>query len=478
MDFWSDTAIRPLAPLVPVAGQRLLLKGAVIVSMDERVGDLPVGDLLIEDNLIAAIGASLPSGDAEVIDMRGMILTPGFVDCHRHAWEAQLKHFNPNSSNLFDYCCATHFSFGPFYDPIDIYAGTMLTAISGIDAGITSFVDNCHNARTNDHAAAALAAWQQSGVRAVYAPGPPLTGDWDEAGWPNGRISALRERMDPRESTPLVTLALMAQFVPEIWSKARAMGLPIVTEVPSADLAGVISQYAADGLLGPDNIFNHITALPASVLDELRQAGVRTNVCPRSDAQYGIADGGMGAYQAALDAGLRPGLSIDNEISYGGDMFREMHAEFFLQRAMTQRDRFESKENVPPPIRVRQVLEAATIDGARCAGIDDRVGSLTPGKEADLIAFRATDLNLYPLNNALGSVVLGADRSNVDTVIVGGRVRKRDGAVIGLDHYILEQLALHSRHRLFAAYGYEPDLFCQEHVELQRSSAEMNRLWR
>ncbi|SKB95195.1 amidohydrolase family protein [Sphingopyxis flava] len=476
MPFSIDNAVRPLEPLVAVDDRPLLLKGGTIISMDEQVGDLAEGDILIEGSRIAAIGASLRCDDAEIVDVSGMILIPGFVDCHRHAWEAPLRHLNPNSSNLLDYCCATHFTFGPHYRPIDIYAGTLLTAISGIDTGITTFIDNCHNARSDDHAAAGLAAWQHSGVRALFAPGPPLTGAWDEAGWPAHRLAELATRLGPETPERLVELGLMAQLLPDVWAQARAMGLPIVSEIPAPELADAIRKLAADGELGPDNIFNHITALPADVLALLCEAGVRTNVCPRSDAQYGIGDGGMRAFQAALDAGLEPGFSIDNETSYSGDMFGEMRTEFFLQRAMAQRDRFGGAKGVPP-LTIRQVLKAATIDGARCAGLDDRCGSLVPGKQADLIMIRATDINLHPVSNAFGAVVQGADRGNIDSVLIGGRFCKRHGQIRGLDQGKLMSLVTATQTYLFAAHGYKPDLFCDTHDSLGREFPELTRFW-
>lgn len=474
--FSIDQALRPLAPLPRLDRNRLLLKGGAIISMDETVGDLEQGDLLVEGGKIAAIGPSLSSEGAEVIDARDMIITPGFVDCHRHSWEAQLRHLNPNSDNLMDYCCATHFSFARHYRPIDIYVGTLLTAIGGIDAGITTFIDNAHNSRTDDHATAAVEAWLDAGVRAIHAPGPPVTGAWDEEDWPRKRLAGLADRLS-RDASELVTLGVMSQFDPEVWAHARDLKIPIITEVGDPAMADIIRQFDQRGLLGPDNIFNHVTGLPHEVLVLLRNAGVGVNVCPRSDAQYGIADGGMGAFQAALDAGLKPALSVDNETSYSGDMFGEMRTEFFMQRAMTQRDRSAGKQDVPAPLTVRQMLEAATVSGARCASLHHRTGALTPGREADLIAFRTNDLNLFPLNNALGTVVHGADRGNIDTVIIGGRVRKQAGEIVGLHADKLRTMVKASRDYLLEAHGYRPDLFCEHHGELAGTTPVISPYW-
>jgi 5-methylthioadenosine/S-adenosylhomocysteine deaminase len=459
----------------PQLGRKpLLIKGGVIISMDETIGNLEQGDVLIEGGKITAIAPSLPSKAADVIDARGMIVSPGFVDCHRHAWEAQFRHLNPNSNTLADYCCATHFSFAPHYQPIDNYVGGMLTAVGGIDAGITTFIDNAHNARSDEHALAGLNAWLDAGVRAVYAPGPPITGDWDEVGWPHQRLTRLRAALG---ATTLVTLGVMAQFVPEVWAFAREMKLPIVSEVPAPELAALIRAFDEQGLLGGDNIFNHITGLSPEALEILQRRGVRVNVCPRSDAQYGLGDGGMGSFQAAREAGLKPAFSIDNETSYSGDMFGEMRTEFFLQRAMIQRDRHGGKGNVPLAITVAEVLEAATIHGARCAGLDRVTGSLTPGKDADLIAIRANDLNLFPLNNAFGAIVHGAERGNIDTVIIAGRLRKHRGEIVGLDHDKLKSMVEDSRQRLFAAVGFKPELFCDYHQALAGQNPKFDKFW-
>ncbi len=142
-------------------------------------------------------------------------------------------------------------------------------------------------------------------------------------------------------------------------------------------------------------------------------------------------------------------------------MFMEMRVALYLQRAIAQNRRFSGDQNPPKPLMVRDVLYCATMGGARCAGLDDKIGSLAPGKEADLIVIRADDINLYPLNNAIGTVVQAAERSNIDTVIIGGRVRKYRGQVVGLDMKRLKAMVEESRNHLFAAVGYRPDVFAE-----------------
>ncbi len=211
----------------------------------------------------------------------------------------------------------------------------------------------------------------------------------------------------------------------------------------------------------PDNTFNHCGALPERTWQILRESGANIDVCPRSDAQYALGEG-VSAYQHALDHGIKPGFSVDNETSYSSDMFAEMRTAFFMQRAMLQNRRVEGQQNLQKPVNVRDVLECATVNGAVCAGLADKVGSISPGKEADIVMIRADDINLYPSNNAIGTVVQAADRSNVDTVIVGGRIRKRSGKIVGLDMQKLKRMVEELRRYLFAATNYREDIFADQ----------------
>ena len=443
-----------LASLAP-APHKMLIKDATIISMDGKVGNLPRGDVLIADGVIAAIGKNLQADGAEVIDAAQMIAIPGMVDTHRHAWEGQLRRINPNAATLEDYCNATHFSFAKYYRPRDIYVGNLLTALGAIDAGITTVIDNSHNSRTGAHADAAVEALLDAGIRAVHASGAPVSGEWDKAHWP-GNLARLQAKYFTNPDS-LVTLAMMAQLEPEQWAVARKLGIPIVTEFFGAGMAAELEGLHRQGLLGSDNIFNHCTCLPESGWRILREAGVRVNVCPRSDAHYGIEDG-MNAWQAAHQHGIRPGLSVDNETSYSGDMFMEMRVAFYLQRVMGHR---HGHRHAAAPTDAFRLLEAATIDGAAVAGLEQRIGSLAPGKQADLVLIRTGDLNVYPVNNAIGTVVHAAERSNIDTVIIGGSVRKRGGVVLGVDQATLRAAIDESCAHLFNAAGYRPDLFAE-----------------
>ena len=439
-------------------GQRILLKGGTIISLDPQIGDLAVGDVLIQGKTISAVGRNLTAPGAEVIDASNMIVSPGFVDCHRHSWEGQLRRINPNAPTLADYSNATHLSFATHYRPQDIYVGNLLTAIGCIDSGITCVIDNSHNARSADHSDAAVEALIDSGIRAVHASGAPQAGEWQHQ-WPQD-LPRLKSKYFASDDQ-LVTLRMFSPPSRENWAFARSLNLRITTEFQGAQAAMALDELWADKLVGPDNTFNHCGALPDRTWQILKDSGATVNVCPRSDAQYGLGEG-IAAYQHALDHGIKPGFSVDNETSYSTDMFSEMRVAFMIQRALVQNRRFSGQTNLPAPVNVRDVLECATINGANCAGLARKIGTISPGKEADLILTRADDVNLYPSNNALGTLVQAADRSNLDSVIIGGRFRKRGGRMIGLDMPKLKRMVEESRRYLFAANNYKEDLFAEK----------------
>ena len=444
---------RPIDPK-----RRIVLKGGTIVSMDPKVGDLAKGDVLIQGSKIAAVGANFAAEGAQVIDASDMILVPGFVDCHRHSWEGQLRRINPNAPTLADYSNATHLSFATFYRPEDMYVGNSITALGCIDSGITCVIDNSHNARSAAHSDAGVEALIDSGIRAVHASGAPQAGEWAHQ-WP-GDLARLQKKYFATNDQ-LVTLRLFSPPNRENWEFGRRLGLRITTEFQGPMAAMALDGLWADKMVGPDNTFNHCGALPNSTWQIIKDSGANVNVCPRSDAQYALGEG-IAAYQHALDHGIKPGFSVDNETSYSTDMFSEMRMALYLQRAVAQNHRFAGDGNVPAPVMVRDVLECATVNGAVCAGLSDKIGSISPGKEADIVMIRAGDINLYPSNNAVGTVVQAADRSNIDTVIIGGRLRKFRGRLEGLDMARLKRMVDESRRYLFAKVGYKEDLFAEK----------------
>jgi 5-methylthioadenosine/S-adenosylhomocysteine deaminase len=437
----------------PDANHKILLKGGTIVSMDPKVGDFVKGDLLIQGKKIAAVAANLPAS-GEVIDASNTILIPGFVDCHRHSWEGVLRRIIPNG-DIAKYTATTHQGFGLYFRPHDMYVGNLVTALGCIDAGITCIIDNSHNARSAAHSDADIQALFDAGIRAVHASGAPQSGNWDHQ-WPQD-LDRLQKQFFSSDDQ-LVTLRMFSGLGRANWAVARRLGLRITTEFQGAQMGPLMEQFWNEKLLGPDNTYNHCGALPDSAWQRIRESGGTVNVCPRSDPQYGIGEG-IPAFQKALDHGVRPGLSVDNEVSYGTDMFTEMRVAFNIQRAFAANRRFNGDNSAPKPVNVRDLLECATVNGAECAGLSLKCGSLAPGKEADIVMIRTDDVNLYPSNNAIGTVVAAADIRNIDTVIIGGSIRKFRGKLVGVNMTKFRQQVDESRRYLFERAGYQLDIF-------------------
>jgi 5-methylthioadenosine/S-adenosylhomocysteine deaminase len=389
-----------------------------------------------------------------VIDASNTILIPGFIDCHRHSWEGALRRIIPNG-DIGKYMSTTHQGFALHYRPHDMYVGNLITALGCIDAGITCIIDNSHNSRSAAHSDAAIRALMDSGIRAVHASGAPQNGNWDHQ-WPQD-LSRLQKQFFS-SSDQLVTLRMFAGLDRTNLTLARQLGLRVTIELLGAASAPTMEELRNEKLLGPDITYNHCNALPDSAWRIIRETGGSVNVCPRSDPQYALGEG-IPAFQTALDHGIRPGLSVDNEISYGTDMFTEMRVIFNIQRAWATYRRSNGDANAPKLVNVQEVLECATVNGAACAGLTDKCGSLTPGKEADIVAIRTDDINLYPSNNAHGSVVAAADARNVDTVIIGGVVRKSKGKLVGVNMTRFRQQVDESRDYLFKQAGYRLDIF-------------------
>jgi cytosine/adenosine deaminase-related metal-dependent hydrolase len=347
----------------------------------------------------------------------------------------------------------THNGFARHYRPHDIYVGNLITALGCIDAGITCLIDNSHNSRSAAHSDAAVQALIDAGIRGVHASGAPAAGTWDNQ-WPQD-LERLQKRFFT-STDQLVTLRMFSAISRENWALARRLGLRITTESNAG--GPEFEQFWSEKLLRSDNTFNHCQGWPDAVWQRVKDAGATVNVCPRSDAQYGLGEG-VSAFQKALDHGITPGLSIDNEVSYGTDMFTEMRVAFNVQRAMATYRRSRDEGGASAPVSVRQVLECATAGGAACAGLLDKCGTLTPGKEADIVMIRTDDINLYPSNHAIGTVVSAADVRNIDTVMIGGRIRKFRGRMAGVNMERFRQMADESRQYLFTRAGYTLDVF-------------------
>ncbi|MFD0432321.1 amidohydrolase family protein [Streptomyces chartreusis] len=440
---------------------RTVLRGGHVLSMDPDIGDLPQGDVLIEDGRIAAVRPDI-SADAEVLDMTGRIVIPGFVDTHRHTWEASIRNVGPDAT-LDDYFVDILDTFAPLYTPEDVYAANLAGALECLNAGITTLVDWSHINNSPEHPDAAIRGLAESGIRAQYAYGSAntsLADYWFESkiAIPGDDVRRIRGKYFASDDG-LLTMALATRgpgfclndVVTAEWALARELDIPITVHVAMGRLAGrfgMVKQLNDLGLLGADTTYIHCCYLSEEEWRMVADSGGTVSIAPQVELQMGH---GWPPVMTAVEYGLRPSLSIDVVTTVPGDMFTQMRAAFGAERARVNADCW--KANMPVPetmLTARQMLEFATLNGAHVAGVEDRTGSLTPGKRADVVAVDATALNVAPVHDAAAAVTLSADVSNVDTVIVDGVIRKRDGRLVA-DVDRARRLVQESRDRLLAA---------------------------
>jgi cytosine/adenosine deaminase-related metal-dependent hydrolase len=441
--------------------RRLLLKGGCVLSLDGKVGNFLRADVLIEGKEIVAVGPDLAvsSGAARVVDARGMIVLPGFVDAHRHCWQNYFRRAIPNGS-IQDYIQFTHQGFAPFVRPQDHYAGNLISGLGAIYTGVTSVLDYSHNSRSRVHVDAAIQAHFDSGVRAVFAYGGVLFGEWEEQ-WPED-IRRVKEEFFPSDNQ-LVTLRLATDLIPENFALAREVGVKITVDGAvgppfSTTFVPQLLEFGRAGLLGPDVTVIHGTGFPDNAFQLMADTGTRLVLATTSDASItGLADD-IPPIQQAIDFGLVTGLSVDVEVNLSTDFFSQMRATFHIQRMLAGKRAADGDPNAPAPMTARQVLHMATRGGALCNGLGAKVGTLTPGKEADIVMIDAEDILTMPLNNAIGTVVIGADTSSVRNVLIAGQFKKWDGKLVGVDVERIRRLVHESRDYVARASGlWEPD---------------------
>jgi cytosine/adenosine deaminase-related metal-dependent hydrolase len=412
--------------------------------MDPQIGDLYGGDVLVEDDRIAAVGRGLEAADAETVDLTDCIVIPGFVDSHRHTWETVIRGIAPDVS-LGGYFDLVLDQLAPAYRPQDVYAGNYLGSLEAIDAGVTTLLDWSHINNTPDHADEAIRALDDARLRAVYCYGNPNTSlnDW----WLDSELEApedirrVRERYFSSDDGRM-TLAMGTRgpgfCKPEVvlhdWALARDVGAPISVHVGMGPWAGrfsMVKQLNELGLLGPDTTYIHCNYLSDDEFALIADTGGKVSIAPSVEMTMGH---GTPPTARALAHGLRPSLSIDVVTTVPGDMFTQMRFLFASARVAEHEAAFAAGNTEEPTLLTsREVLEFATIEGARVCGLEDRTGSLTPGKQADVVVLRCDLSNTFPVIDPVSTVVHQADTRNVDSVLVAGEFLKRDGRLVSGD---------------------------------------------
>jgi 5-methylthioadenosine/S-adenosylhomocysteine deaminase len=417
---------------------RTLVRGGTVITVDPALGDLAPGDVLIEDGRITAVAERIDAPDAEVLDATAMLVLPGFVDTHRHIWPTVFRGLGADWT-FPQYRAAVHGTLRPHYRPEDVHVGTLLGRLEALHSGVTTVLDWCHGAETPEHGDAALEALRAVPGRSVfgYAPAGPVPAELArmraQVPGDDGLVTMALGLRGPQMTTMEATIADVAV--------ARELGLRSSVHLhassPGTTQHRLVAAMREQGLLDDRTTVIHGNGLDDDELTMMADAGTAVSISPDVELKMGF---GWPETGRMLAAGIRPTLSIDDTPSAGGDMFSTMRTALSVQRGL------DTALGRPASLSARDVLEFATIDGARALGLGDRIGSITPGKQADLVLLRADDLTIFPANHPVGAVVAAGHPGLVDTVLVAGRIVRPTGTG-------LRERALRSRARIAAEAG-------------------------
>ena len=438
---------------------KTLFAGGTVYSGDPEIGVIEGGDVLVENGRIVAVGHKLTDPDADFVDCRGMIVMPGLVDTHRHTWQTALRQVGAEWT-LGDYIALMIGGFAPTFRPDDVRVGNLLGALEAIDSGVTTLMDWSHITNSPEHANAAVAGLRDSRIRAVYGYGSPTI---PAAGWwadDFRRIARTHFTGDGGRGADkgLITLAL-ASSGPEFEGfeqtrrdieLAREVGVMTSLHVGVGMLAqvGAIAWLDEQGPLGDDLIFVHGTMLSDADLAAIARTGGHVSVSPRIEMHMGH---GYPATGRMIAAGLAPSLSLDVVSGVGGSLFADLRTALEAEHAEQNRLALQRGEWTPKlDFTTADAIAMATINGARALGLDSEIGTLTPGKAADIIVVRPAYGGMTTANNLEGAIAL-TEPENVRHVYVAGRALKFHGVLVEQDVVAITKRAAASREYLVNA---------------------------
>jgi len=469
-------------------GRRYIIRGGSVMSMDPQVGDFAKADVLVEGKKILAVGTNLQAGGAGEIDARGKIVMPGFVDTHHHQFETALRSFLANGILINDgsgspsanptYYEFILLTFAPKYRPEDVYISELFGGLAQLDDGVTAVHDVSQIHHSPEHSDAAIQALFDTGRRAAF-------GYFESAGGVAGNqypSDASRIKKQWFSSSDQLVHMIMGGEVylgdattDQSWTIGRQLDLQIAAHIlspfgirPTFDKLAAGTGGNGHIGIGPDNLFIHMTGMADAAWQKVKDVGAQVSIAFPIEMNMRHGSPPILKLQSL---GMEPSLSTDVEVTMTADFFTQMRVCMNMQRMVVNQMVLEQGDFYPPNqwptpaagtpalLNVRDVLRFATINGAKHLRLDGKTGSLTPGKEADIIILDATAINVAPLNNVPGAVVSLMDRTNVETVIVAGKVRKWKGQLLDVDLPHLRRQLEASRDHLFAAAGIAQDLF-------------------
>jgi cytosine/adenosine deaminase-related metal-dependent hydrolase len=495
--------------------RRYVIRGGSVMSMDPQVGDFAKADVLVEGKTIIMVGPNIAAGTADVIDATGRIVMPGFIDTHHHQFETALRSFladgvlindgsgSPSGSTTYYEFILNKFA--PVYRPQDVYINELFGGLSQLDDGVTTVHDVSQISHSPAHSDAAIQALIDTGRRAAF-------GYFESAGNFGAGVSGNQYPQDASRiykqwfpnnlsSNGLVHMIMGGEVylgnatTDKSWTIGRQLGLQIAAHILSPFGIRPILDALAAGAggngkigIGPDNLFIHMTGMSDQGWQAVKNKGAQVSIAFPIEMNMRH---GMPPILKMQSLGMEPSLSVDVECTMTADFFTQMRSCMNLQRALVNQmildqgsppDTLElaasNNWGIPPAaaanpwpkppaslpalLTTRDVLRYGTMNGAKALRLDSKVGSLTPGKEADIIILDATKINVAPLNQVPGAVVSLMDRTNVETVIVAGKVRKWQGQLLDVDLNRLRQQLEASRDFVFSAAGIPRNLFSSQ----------------
>ncbi|HKN99389.1 MAG TPA: amidohydrolase family protein [Pseudonocardiaceae bacterium] len=418
-------------------GRPVVLRGGTVLTMNDAKEVLRDGDVLVVGDRIAAVGHHLdvPEGTDE-IDAGGGIIMPGMIDTHRHMWQSAMRGYGADWT-LTQYFVWYYLEWGKAFRPQDIYAGNLCSAIESLDAGVTTTVDWSHGLQTTEHADAAVDALRAVPGRFVLAYGniQNSPGEWSTT--PEFRdFVSRRITGDDMLGFQMAFDVTGDPSFPEkaAFEVARDLGVPVTTH------AGVWGATSDDGIrlmydngfMTPETIYVHSASLSTDSYQRIAATGGSVSVATESEQSAGQ---GYPPTWTIRDHGIPVSLSMDTSVWWSGDLFTAMRTTLGADRSRCHLEAHKKGETVTEcSLRAEHVVDWATMGGARALGRDSDLGSLVEGKKADVVLIKNDESPaMFPLLNPYGHVVFQAQRGDVHTVIVNGRVVKRDGHLVGID---------------------------------------------
>ncbi len=440
-------ADRPASAL-PARGE-FVVRGAHVLSMDPQIGDLASGDVHVRDGAIIAVAASVNAPGAEIIEGAGTICMPGFVETHWHLWTSCLRPIIRADDAKLSYFPVTS-RLGPHYTPEDAYRSVRHGLSEAISAGVTTVHNWAHNIQSPEHADAEMRAMRDMGIRGRFSYGTPQGGSNEK---PMDAADLARVQKEWLPGHPMLSLGISSrnvgkdpnpmrgQLSPDMarrdWGAARDLKVSITLHTSGPSPVNLLDGL---GLLGPDVQLVHPLLTTAEERAKLKEKGTSYSMSPVGEARR-PASAGVIQLAELMESGCKISMSIDHTTTYSCDCFGCMRMLYTLHRhRVGDRVRLTSK----------RLVELATMDGAHDMGVADRVGSLTPGKRADIILVRTTDPNMSPMGDPYEALVALAHPANVDTVVIDGRVMKRKGAFTFFDQQQIARDSLQSAQAISA----------------------------